>query len=284
MLDIHTHLYWESYDDDRDEVIARARENGIEQMLVVGTTVEESKQALELASQYDNIFASVGIHPNEFRKEGVSGREEQSWEEELRRLAVDEGVIAIGECGLDYSESHGTITHEEKQTQSEAFLRHISLATELHLPLIVHCRPTNSMTQDAYEDLYQILKADGDQLEAVVLHCYMGDTVVTRQFLALPRVYFSFTGNITYPVKKHLVGTKDDLTETVKLVPLEKVFVETDCPFLAPQEMRGKRNEPAYAAYTAEKVCELLDVTRTTLDEQLRQSFCQVFKKMKIDA
>ena len=92
---------------------------------------------------------------------------------------------------------------------------------------------------------------------SVILHCYMGDTEVTKKFLALPNVYFSFTGNITYPVKKALAGTKDDLTETVKIVPLERLFTETDCPFLAPQPVRGKRNEPAFVAHTAAKVAEL---------------------------
>ena len=304
MLDIHTHLYWDSYDTDRGDVIARAHAAGVKQMLVVGTTIEESRKAITLAAGYDDVYASVGIHPNEFRGTNLqlttyNRQQIQNWEEGLRQLAGHEKVVAIGECGLDYSESHGNITTTQKETQKKAFEKHIEIATELRLPLIVHCRPQNALTMDAYEDLYQILTHNtqhtthnekmlpqqGQESSVVscqllvILHCYMGDTEVTKKFLTLPNTYFSFTGNITYPVKKHLVATKDDLTETVKLIPKERIFVETDCPFLAPQQYRGKRNEPAYAIHTAEKVCELLDLTRDTLDEQLQVNFGKVFGK-----
>jgi TatD DNase family protein len=265
MLDIHTHLYWESYDDDRDEVIVRAREKGIQQMLVVGTTVEESVRAVALAEKYDDMYASVGIHPNEFR------REIGEYLPQLEELARSPKVVAIGECGLDYSESHGGIDEATKEKQKKGFKEQLDLAAKLKLPVIIHCR-------DAYEDLLFVLNETKSELP-MILHCYMGDTEVTRQFLALPNMYFSFTGNITYPVKKHLVGTKDDLTETVKLIPKERIFVETDCPFLAPQTKRGERNEPAYALYTGEKVCELLSITRNTLESELEKNFRSVFQK-----
>ncbi|MEK9174139.1 MAG: TatD family hydrolase, partial [Patescibacteria group bacterium] len=109
MLDIHTHLYWDSYDVDRDEVIARARVAGVKQLLVVGTTIEESRKAIALAEQYDDVYASVGIHPNEFRSEVGE------YIDELQELARHPKVVAIGECGLDYSESHGAITEEQKE-------------------------------------------------------------------------------------------------------------------------------------------------------------------------
>jgi TatD DNase family protein len=264
MQDIHTHLYWESYDDDRDEVIARAREAGVSEMLVVGTTLEESRKAVALASQYENIFVSVGIHPNEFR--GEVGE----YLGELEKIAQDRKVVAIGECGLDYSVSHGGIDETTKARQKKGFAEQLALANTLALPVIVHCR-------DAYRDLLLILK-EHEVTVPIIMHCYMGDTSVTEEFLALPNIYFSFTGNITYPVKKHLVGTSEDITETVRLIPKERIFVETDCPFLAPQSMRGTRNEPAYATYTAEKVRELLDVTREVLGVQLTENFRTVFK------
>jgi TatD DNase family protein len=273
MQDIHAHLYWESYDDDREAVIARARVAGVREMIVVGTTIEESKKAIMLAHQYENIYAAAGIHPNEFRCE------QGEYLEELEQLARDEKVVAIGECGLDYSENHGIITEVQKERQKKALREQIFLATQLHLPVIVHCRPMSSSTQDAYEDLLGILQPEISNLKAVILHCYMGDTVVTSRFLQLPNLYFSFTGNITYPVKKHLVGTKDDLTESVRLIPKERIFVETDCPFLAPQTKRGERNEPVYALYTAEKVCELIGVTRPALDMQLEENFAKVFSR-----
>jgi TatD DNase family protein len=283
MLDIHTHLYWDSYDDDRDEVIARARAAGVRQMLVVGTTLAESQKAIILAEQYEDVYASVGIHPNEWRDSEKVKAQNAQWWEELKVLAENPKVVAIGECGLDYSESHGLITEEQKECQKEAFLRQIALATELHLPLIIHCRPTNNQTQDAYQDLLSILEAKSSKLKAVILHCYMGDTVVTQEFFKLSHLYFSFTGNITYPVKKDIIGTKDDLTETVRMIPKERIFVETDCPFLSPQAKRGERNEPAYVVHTGEKVCELLSIDREALDIQLAANFVAVFGKSQID-
>lgn len=271
MLDIHTHLYWESYDADRDEVIRRAQEAGVRQMLVVGTTLEESRKAVLLAEKYENIFASVGIHPNEFREEVGE------YHTALEELAQHPKVVAVGECGLDYSESHGLITPKQKKSQYEGLIDQMAMAQEYSLPLIIHCRTTNSLTDDAYRDLLTILQTQGSKLKAIILHCYMGDTEVTKDFLLLPNVYFSFTGNITYPVKKHIAGTKDDLTETVKLIPQEKIFVETDCPFLAPQKNRGERNEPAYVVYTADKICELQAITPASLTAQLQENYKRVF-------
>lgn len=281
MLDIHTHLYWESYDADRDAVVERARAAGIKAMLVIGCTLDESRQAIAVAKQYPNVFASVGIHPHEFNDAETRGEmERENWIETLKVLAADESVVAIGECGLDYfaRDPGSVITDEQKRFQREGFLAQIELAKALSLPLIVHCRPSLA-TQDAYEDVLEILQTASVDLCAVVLHCYMGDTAVTQKFLLLPRVYFSFTGNITYPTKKALAGTKDDLVESVKLVPLPRLFVETDCPFLAPQEKRGERNEPAYVRMTAEKVCAVQGVDMTDLEVQLDENFQAVFGK-----
>lgn len=273
MLDIHTHLYFDSFDPDREEVVLRAREAGVRQMIVVGCDLGECQQAVTLATEYDDVFASVGIHPNEFRVGGSAC--DQSLEElsdALENFAKEEKVIAIGECGLDYSASHGGIDEETKARQKAGLVMQLALAEKLCLPVIVHCR-------DAYQDLLEILQTTQYRLSALVLHCYMGSTEDTAAFLELPNIFFSFTGNITYPVKKHLVGTKDDLTETVKLIPLERVFVETDCPFLAPQSKRGERNEPAYVLQTAEKVCELLGATRASLETALEENFQKVFLK-----
>ncbi len=278
MYDIHTHLYWGSYDADRDAVIERAHTAGIDKLFVIGCTIEESRQCVALAERYPEISASVGIHPQEFFDEsGILNLE--SWIEELRALAKHEKVVAIGECGLEYY-SHDPkqlVTDEQKQWQKKAFLAQIELAQELQLPLIVHCRPSLG-TEDTYHDLFAILPATSYQLP-VVLHCYMGDTEVTKKFLSLPNVYFSFTGNITYPVKKTVVGTKDDLTETVKLIPLGRVFAETDCPFLSPQTHRGERNEPAYAREVAEKIASLKGVEGVLVDQTVMENTRRVFPR-----
>jgi TatD DNase family protein len=271
MLDIHAHLYWESFDADRGEVVARARAAGVRQIVVVGTTLEESARSITVAEQYDDMYASVGIHPNEFR------RQVGEYAEELEVLARHKKVVAIGECGLDYSESHGGIDEETKERQRVGLIEQLALAEKLCLPVIVHCRAANNFSDDAYRDLIGLLKGSAHKLKAVVLHCYMGDTEVTKDFLALPNIYFSFTGNITYPVKKELVGTKHDLTETVRLIPWPRIFIETDAPFLSPQKKRGERNEPSFAITTAEKVCELLDLTREILDQELEKNFIRIF-------
>lgn len=275
MLDIHAHLYWESYDGDRDPVIRRAFAAGIEKTICVGTEPEDNPKAVAVAEKYDGVYASVGLHPHFFNEEGYA----DDVIAELRSLAQSsDKIVAIGECGLDYfSRTDASVTDEQKAMQREGFLAQIGIARELDLPLIIHTRPSAG-TVNAYEDILSILQATSYKLPAI-LHCYQGDTEVTEKFLALENVYFSFAGSITYPVKKALVGTKDDPAEVVKRVPLERLFVETDAPFLAPVPHRGERNEPAYAVATAEKVCEWKGCSREELDRALRSSYERVFDK-----
>jgi TatD DNase family protein len=279
MLDLHTHLYWKSYADDREAVIARARQAGVRQMFVVGTTIEESQKALELARAYPDFFAAVGLHPHEFNEGGsLAEGSLRPALNALRSLTEDQRTAALGECGLDYfsHEEGRVISVREKARQSEGFLAQIGLAQERQLPVIVHCRPSEG-ENDAYWDMLAIIRERPDT--RFILHCYMGDTEVTRAFLELPQVFFSFTGNITYPVKKAVQGTKDDLSETVRLIPLSRLFVETDCPFLAPQGERGRRNEPAFVCETAERVMALLGVEKETLEEALDKNFSRVFPR-----
>jgi TatD DNase family protein len=298
MLDIHAHLYWESYDADRDDVVRRAFDAGIEKMICVGTEPGDNPRAVEVAERYENVYASVGLHPHFFNevekntnfktqkpnKAQNTNHKFQKEIQELREVAKHPKVVAIGECGLDYyrrqstdNSQQETITEEMKAIQKEGFLAQMEIARELGVPLIIHTRPSAG-TVDAYEDVFELLKAKSYQLKAI-LHCYQGDTEITKKFLELPNVYFSFAGSITYPVKKVLVGTGDDSSEVVKLVPLDRLFVETDAPFLAPVPHRGERNEPAYAIATAEKVCELKGCSREELDQALRESFQYVFDK-----
>lgn len=285
MNDIHTHLYWKSYDADQDAVIARAREAGVEKMLVIGCTVDESRQSIAVVEKYPDMYASIGIHPQEFFDEsGILNLE--SWVAELRELAKNEKVVAIGECGLEYYSHDVTklVTSEQKEAQKQGFLAQIVLAQELGLPLILHCR-TDQGKSDAYEDMFEILSgyfrkaSEANEVKKLqaVLHCYMGDTEMTKQFLTLPNVFFSFTGNITYPIKKAVAGTKDDLTETVRLVPLERIFTETDCPFLSPQSHRGERNEPAYVTEVAQKIAELHGTDVQTIEQATKENFQKVF-------
>lgn len=326
MIDIHAHLQFPDYDADRDEVIARARAAGVERMIIVGTDIETSRAAVELAQRYDFLSAAVGIHPHEFNeveqipistsqaphkseipntkiqnsgsriKPGMTerGSSELEWIAELREMAKHPKVVAIGECGLDYfvrvhqettireqrtgSSKQRTISDAQKAIQREGFLAQMDIARELGLPMIVHTRPSAG-SMDAYEDLCGMLSDPGvsHPTSKFVLHCYQGDTDVTEKFLGLPHVYFSFAGNVTYPVKKVLVGTKDDIVETVGIVPLDRMFVETDCPYLSPQEKRGTRNEPSYVVLTAARVSALKGVDVRALEQSFRVNLSEVF-------
>lgn len=282
MQDIHTHLYWESFDSDREEVLMRAKEAGVTEMLVVGTTVEESMKAIKLARDHESLFATVGIHPNEARVSGEysTDNKTRSGLEELNSLLQEKNkkVVAVGECGLDYSESHGVITESEKQSQKKLFKGQIDLATQYNLPLIVHCRAVSAQSDEAYWDLLVILKEVAPKLSNIILHCYMGSVSVTQEFLTISNIYFSFTGNITYPVKQNIQGGEHDLTKVVKTVPLEKIFVETDCPFLAPQEYRGKRNEPAFVIEIAKKVAEIHQLTLDRVEQKTAENFKSIFR------
>ena len=295
MLDIHAHLHDPAFDADRDVVVKRAFDAGVTKIITIGTDAKESRMAVACAERYEGVYASVGIHPDFFNgtiekefpisnfqfpiKSQFSNEEIQKIIGEMRELAKHEKVVAIGECGLDYFVREGqgeretadapptggttVVSEREKALQKELFLMQIELAQELKLPLIIHCRPSTG-TVDAYEDVFEILHNTKYIIQNTVLHCYMGDTEVTKKFLELPGVCFSFTGNITYPVKKSVAGTKDDLTEVVKMIPIDRMLAETDCPYLAPVPYRGKRNEPVYVVSVIEKIAELKGISRET--------------------
>jgi len=247
MIDSHAHIHDPQFDTDREDVLKRAREAGVAQILTIGTSVTESRQALELSKQYPGILrATVAVHPHEYSKlpDEIT---RLNWKKSISQLAKDDFVVGIGECGLDYHTfGEIPITEEQKNNQKLGFLDHIEIAIATKKPLIIHAR-------ESYEDVYGILKEYIDQLFFVILHCYQGDIGVTKQFLDLSkRLHFSFAGNCTYPVKKHLQGSKDDICETLKEIPVERMLVETDCPYLSPQKYRGKRNESSFIGETTQ--------------------------------
>lgn len=289
MLDIHTHLFWESYNGDRDQVVQRAREAGIDFLLSVGTSFEDNPAALKIAEQYPDIFASVGLHPHMFSVDDTSLLKHTEWIEMLRNLARHEKVRAIGECGLDYfsrpdilgdKDLKRPVTEIQKKHQRAGLLSQLALAKELRLPLILHTRPSAG-TQDAYEDMFEILRSHfspaASSLLPSILHCYQGDLRMTEWFLTLPRVFFSFTGSITYPVPGARRGTGDDPTVVLRRIPLDRLFVETDSPFLAPQPRRGERNEPAFVRWVAASLCQARGISMTVLETALTENAATVF-------
>jgi TatD DNase family protein len=241
--DTHCHLDFPEFNPDREEVIARARSQAIDFMVNIGSSLSGSKVSLELSRKHDFIYASVGLHPHEADKYN------QNDHEALAELAEHDKVVAIGEIGLDYYRNYSTAENQKK-----LFLSLLKLAKERNLPVIIHSRL-------AQQDTLMLLK-EHLPLEAVV-HCFSGDENFLADCLNLG-FFVSFTCNITY--KK-----ADNLRRLVDKTPLERLFLETDCPFLPPEGFRGRRNEPVYVKFLAQEIArikkvDLKDVARITTE------------------
>lgn len=239
MIDTHCHLNFEQFAHDRDDVIKRARGAGVEIIINVGADVATSIESQQLAAAYEGVYASVGIHPHyaeRVTKEDVA---------QLASLTKQDEVIAIGEVGLDYYDREHLkqkVTASLRSKQRDVLERFMQLGGQTKLPLIFHCR-------QAQEDMTAVVRNIGQRSLRGVIHCFCQD----RKFLELCLecgLFISFTGNITY--KK-----AENLRELVKFMPLERLLLETDAPYLAPQAVRGKRNEPAYIEFTAKEIARI---------------------------
>ena len=239
LFDTHAHLDEDAFRQDIDEVIARAVASGVTTMLAVATTVESSRATIALAARVPNVFASVGIHPN-YAAQAKPG----DWEA-VEELAASPKVIAIGETGLDRYWDHTPF-----DVQIDYFRRQIELAKRRDVPFIVHCR-------EAEPDVVTVLReaAGSGQLKGI-MHSFCGGRATLDVALELG-LHISFAGMLTF--KRNL-----ELRELAKSVPLDRLLVETDSPYLAPQPQRGKRNEPTFVRYTAECLAE---IHGRTLDE-----------------
>lgn len=235
LIDTHCHLDFPNFNADRRLVIERAIQNNVSTIINVGASLSTSQKGVSLSKQYDCIYATVGVHPHEAAKLG-----EDDWKL-LEELAIDVKVVAIGEVGLDY---YRNLSPAAKQR--EVFERSIALSKKLGLPLIVHCR-------QATREALSILKMSNLN-RGVVVHCFSHDRNFLKSCLDLG-FFVSFTGNITY--KK-----SDCLRELVTFTPLDRFFLETDAPFLSPQAVRGKRNEPAYLAHILAEVASILHLDK----------------------
>jgi TatD DNase family protein len=235
LIDTHAHLEMREFNDDRDDVIKRAKDAGVEYIVTIGTTVESCRDAVMLADKYDFIYAAIGIHPHE-AKDILHPAYEI-----LRHFAQHKKVVAYGEIGLDYY-----YEHTQRIVQQRKFRDMLHEAKELKLPIIVHDR-------DAHEDTLRILKDDWDPALGGVMHCFSGDIEYAKQLMDMG-LRISIAGPVTFP--KALA-----LRDVVKQVPIEQLLIETDAPYLAPQQFRGKRNEPAYVRYTAEEIAKVKGLT-----------------------
>ena len=249
ITDTHSHLFWERFDEDREEVISRAKEAGVERMLVVGTTLETSKSSFELAARHEGLFPTAGVHPHDVQEPDDAIREE------IATLCALPECVAVGETGLDYFREYSP--HE---AQRDWFRWHLELARLLDKPAIVHCRA-------AHEDTMQIL-GEFPGVRAV-MHCYAMGEEELSPYLEMGH-YISFSGVVTYP-------KNDGNRAAAKAVPADRLLVETDCPFLAPQAHRGKRNEPAFVAATLEVVADLRGVPAEELATQTSKNAAELF-------
>ena len=232
ITDSHAHVYWKSFDSDRTAVLARAREAGVERMVVVGTDVVTSEAAFALCRAEPGLYPTAGIHPHD------AARADASALARIRELAETPECVAVGETGLDFFKEYSP-----RAQQAESFRWHLELARELEKPVVVHCRDAHAAT---VEQLRAVPGVRG------VMHCYsMGPDELPAYLEA--GFYISFSGMVTYPANAAN-------REAAKVVPLERLLVETDCPYLAPQGMRGKRNEPAYVRVVLEELARVRGV------------------------
>jgi len=233
LVDSHAHLEDEKYDKDREEVIEECKKD-LTFLINVGSNILTSKQSIKLAHNYDFIYASVGIHPHDAQKEFDKV-------EEIERLALQEKVVAIGEIGLDYY-----YNDPPKEFQKEVFIKQIRLAKKLNLPIIIHDR-------DAHGDILDILKQEWTKDLRGVFHSYSGSVEMAFQAIEM-NFYISLGGPVTF---KNAKKPK----EVVKAVPIEKLLIETDSPYLTPEPYRGKRNTPVHVKFVAEKIAELREMS-----------------------
>ena len=256
LIDSHCHIDGEQFDTDRDEVVGRAKAAGVAAMLNVGTgdpSSDDFRRAVAVAEKYENVYASVGVHPHDAKLY------DDRAEAHLIELAQSEKVIAWGEIGLDFY-----YDHSPRKVQTEVFRRQIRTARKLQFPIIIHSRDANDETVEILSD-----ECSGDDFPGGVMHCFGGTPEMAEALLKLGFL-ISFAGNVTF--KK-----SDNLRDVALVVPLERLLIETDCPFLTPVPVRGRRNEPAYVAHTAAFLAELYDVEPGVLAGQTSQNFLGFF-------
>jgi len=253
LVDSHAHIQGKEYAGEAEAVIARARAAGVETIVAVGGAGDMSSntEAVRMANAFPDVYATVGMHPHDAKDVGVEALEV------LKNLAMDAKVVAIGETGLDYYYSHSP--HD---VQRRVFSQFIHMARQTRLPIVVHER-------DAAQDAAELLRREGAGELCGVIHCFTGTYEAACAYLDLG-FYLSFTGIITFK-------NADALREVVSKIPLERILVETDSPYLTPVPHRGKRNEPAYVHFVAETIAKVKDLTVEDIAQATTANVKQLF-------
>ncbi len=251
MIDSHCHLDHEPLFNNLDDILTRSKSVGIEKLLTICTTFKSFEKIKQLVLRDDIIYGTYGIHPHEVKNDKVNSK-----------LIIDEinsnkKIIGIGETGLDFY-----YNHSDRNVQIESFEEHIQAAIELNIPLIIHSR-------NAEKDTLEILSKFKKFNLKILMHCFTGSKIFAEKLLDL-NAYFSASGIITFK-------NSTDLQKTFNFIPLEKLLIETDSPYLAPVPNRGKKNEPSYVIYTAEKLASIKDVTTEHLINTTSSNFNTLF-------
>lgn len=250
LFDSHAHLDDHKFDADRDEIIAALKKSGISYVVNIGADLESSENSVNLADKYDFIYAAVGVHP--YDAETV----DDALTEKLKSMAENKKVVAIGESGLDYHYEDA-----DKEIQKKAFIKHIKLANELDLPIIVHNR-------DAHKDMMDILAEH--KPENAIIHCYSGSAEMAKELVKMG-YYISFSGTVTFKNAKKV-------QQAAEVVPLDRLLIETDCPYLCPEPERGSRNDPSKIRFTAQKLAEIKGVTFEEIAKVTTENAKRVYK------
>ena len=258
MIDTHCHLDGEEFKDDLEAVIARAKEAGVEAVGVPGIDLKSCETVMEICRRYPGYcFPMLGLHPEEVRAD---------WQEVLQRIKISltshfsplTSIIAIGEVGLDFYWSR-----EFEEAQLQAFEEQVRWSVEWQLPLMIHCRK-------AQNEMVNILKRYKDDLPGGVFHCFTGNTIEAQELLSFERFVLGIGGVLTFK--------KSKLPETlVEAVPLDRIVLETDAPYMAPVPMRGQRNEPAFVAHVCRKLAEVYGVSEETVDAVTTANVARIF-------
>lgn len=256
MIDTHAHLDMEPFNTDREEVIARAAESGVSLIITVGIDLPSSEAAVQLAQDYPEVLATVGFHPHE------SARTTREDINRIGELARQPRVVAIGEMGLDFFRDYAP-----REEQLQTLRWQLDLADEINMPVVIHCRR-------AERDMLLVLRDWASHREngtgsPGVIHCFSSDEPTLEQYLEMD-FYISLGAYITYPSSRQMYSI-------IRRIPRDRLLVETDAPYLPPQDRRGKRNEPAYVPVTVGKLAEIIGVPRETVAEETTRNARRVF-------
>ena len=251
-VDVHAHLYSDKY-EDVNRIINNAREYNVQKIVCCGSDIENSIESVEIAQKFDNVFACIGVHPDDV------GNFDDEMELKLRRLADNKKVVGIGEIGLDYYTSEVS-----KEKQKEAFVRQLKIAYELKLPIVIHCR-------EATGDMIEIMKENLKYCaNGVLMHCFNKNATVAKIFLDMG-FYLSIGGCSTFP-------HTEKLKEAIKETPLNRLMLETDCPYMTPVPFRGQINEPKNVVIVAENIANIKGISVEEVAKQTTENAMKFFK------